>query len=70
MNNIMHDLWYQYGFDEASGNFQDTNYGKGGVGGDYVNADAQDGSGTNNANFGTPFKKLAFVIEGNTNLLV
>jgi hypothetical protein len=22
MNNIMHDVWYQYGFDEASGNFQ------------------------------------------------
>ena len=21
-NNIMHDLWYQYGFDEAAGNFQ------------------------------------------------
>jgi hypothetical protein len=22
MNNIMHDVWYQYGFDEASGNFK------------------------------------------------
>lgn len=54
MNNIMHDLWYQYGFDEASGNFQENNYGKGGQGTDYVNADAQDGGGTNNANFGTP----------------
>jgi hypothetical protein len=54
MNNIMHDVWYQYGFDEQSGNFQENNYGKGGIGGDYVNADAQDGSGTNNANFSTP----------------
>ncbi len=54
MNNVMHDLWYQYGFDEQSGNFQQNNYGKGGQAGDYVNADAQDGGGTNNANFGTP----------------
>jgi len=54
MNNIMHDVWYQYGFDEQSGNFQDNNYGNGGFGSDHVNADAQDGSGTNNANFGTP----------------
>ncbi len=53
-NNVMHDIWYQYGFDEASGNFQENNYGKGGRGSDSVNADAQDGSGTNNANFGTP----------------
>ncbi len=53
-NNIMHDVWYQYGFDEASGNFQENNYGKGGTGGDSVNADSQDGSGTNNANFATP----------------
>ncbi len=53
-NNIMHDVWYQYGFDEASGNFQENNYGNGGAGSDSVNADAQDGSGVNNANFGTP----------------
>jgi hypothetical protein len=53
-NNIMHDVWYQYGFDEASGNFQENNYGKGGSGSDSVNADSQDGSGTNNANFATP----------------
>ena len=53
MNNIMHDVWYQYGFDEASGNFQFNNYGNGGIGNDYVFADAQDGSGANNANFFT-----------------
>ncbi|WP_299685959.1 M36 family metallopeptidase, partial [uncultured Dokdonia sp.] len=53
-NNIMHDVWYQYGFNEASGNFQENNYGNGGAGSDSVNADAQDGSGTNNANFATP----------------
>lgn len=54
MNNIMHDVWFQYGFDEASGNFQQNNYGNGGLGGDFVFADAQDGSGINNAAFGTP----------------
>lgn len=54
MNNMMHDIWYQYGFDEPSGNFQTLNYTGGGLGNDVVYADAQDGSGTNNANFGTP----------------
>lgn len=54
MNNILHDILYQYGFDEISGNFQENNYGNGGAGSDSVNAEAQDGSGTCNANFGTP----------------
>ncbi|MCB0464859.1 MAG: T9SS-dependent M36 family metallopeptidase [Aequorivita sp.] len=54
LNNIIHDVMYQYGFDEASGNFQENNYGNGGLGSDSVNAEAQDGGGTNNANFGTP----------------
>lgn len=54
MNNMMHDIWYRYGFTEEAGNFQDNNYGNGGLDDDYVNADAQDGSGTNNANFSTP----------------
>lgn len=53
-NNFNHDLWYAYGFDEGSGNFQQTNYTGQGVGNDFVVADAQDGSGINNANFGTP----------------
>jgi hypothetical protein len=53
-NNVMHDVTHAYGFDESSGNFQVNNYGKGGLGNDYVRAEAQDGSGTNNANFGTP----------------
>ena len=43
-----------YGFDEAGGNFQENNYGNGGLGSDFVWADAQDGAGTNNANFATP----------------
>ncbi len=53
-NNILHDVMYRYGFDEASGNFQVNNYGNGGAGNDEVFADAQDGGGLNNANFATP----------------
>jgi hypothetical protein len=53
-NNLHHDLIYVRGFDEAAGNFQVTNYSGDGVGGDAVRAEAQDGSGTNNANFYTP----------------
>lgn len=53
-NNIMHDVFYQYGFDEESGNFQEDNFGRGGREGDSVVANAQDGSGNNNANFATP----------------
>ncbi|WP_447138686.1 M36 family metallopeptidase [Micromonospora sp. LZ34] len=68
-NNVMHDYLYGLGFDEASGNFQVDNFGRGGSGNDPVLAEAQDGwdfgcmSGPptpvairclNNANFGTP----------------
>ena len=53
-NNVVHDVLYQYGFDEPAGNFQFNNYGRGGAASDPVQADAQDGSGTNNANFSTP----------------
>src|SRR5690554_135062 len=54
VSNVMHDVWYRYGFDEVSGNFQQNNYGNGGVGNDAVQAQGQDGGGTNNANFATP----------------
>jgi extracellular elastinolytic metalloproteinase len=52
--NMVHDLYYRYGFDELSGNFQQYNFGKGGKDDDGVIANAQDGSGYNNANFMTP----------------
>ncbi|KAI8805504.1 Fungalysin metallopeptidase-domain-containing protein [Cladochytrium replicatum] len=52
--NTMHDLYYNYGFDEAAGNFQAYNYDKGGSGNDAVLANAQDSFGANNANFATP----------------
>jgi extracellular elastinolytic metalloproteinase len=52
--NIVHDYTYRLGFTESAGNFQTNNFGRGGTGNDSVRAEAQDGSGTNNANFGTP----------------
>jgi len=57
LNNMMHDVWYEYGFDEASGNFQKTNYSNVGQDLDYVFARGQDGADGgpgNNATFGTP----------------
>ena len=54
MNNMVHDVFYRYGFDEEAGNFQANNYGHGGAGNDEVYAQAVDGSGLNNANFSTP----------------
>ena len=53
-NNVIHDKLYRHGFNEAAGNFQENNFGNGGSGSDSVNAEAQDGGGTNNANFATP----------------
>ncbi|KAJ1774095.1 hypothetical protein IW140_000626 [Coemansia sp. RSA 1813] len=52
--NVMHDLSFVYGFDEAAGNFQDINFSGKGVGGDHVVAFAQDGSDVNNAMFTSP----------------
>jgi extracellular elastinolytic metalloproteinase len=52
--NIAHDFTYNLGFTEAAGNFQTNNFGRGGIGNDSVRGEAQDGSGTNNANFATP----------------
>ena len=68
-NNIMHDFAYQYGFDEAAGNFQARNYSGQGFGSDDVEAHAQFGDNNhaqcgaqanndvdcvNNADFSTP----------------
>jgi extracellular elastinolytic metalloproteinase len=53
-NNVVHDVLYEYGFDEVSGNFQENNFNNGGLGDDAVQANAQDGAGYNNANFATP----------------
>jgi len=52
--NWLHDRWYEAGFDEASGNAQKNNFGRGGLGGDPILAEGNDFSGTNNANMNTP----------------
>jgi extracellular elastinolytic metalloproteinase len=49
--NFIHDRLYRHGFIESAGNFQQDNLGKGGAGNDAILAEAQDGSGFNNANF-------------------
>ena len=54
LNNVIHDELYRHGFTEAAGNFQENNFGRGGRASDSVNAEAQDGEGTDNANFATP----------------
>ncbi|MEZ4294534.1 MAG: M36 family metallopeptidase [Polyangiaceae bacterium] len=54
LNNVLHDRLYSVGFIESTGNFQVNNFGNGGSGNDPVLAEAQDGSGTDNANFATP----------------
>lgn len=54
MNNFLHDFWYDRGFDEAAGNAQQDNYGRGGKAGDPIHAEGQDYSGRNNANMSTP----------------
>jgi hypothetical protein len=55
-NNVVHDVMVHYGFTEGAGNFQQTNFTNEGFFRDFdpVFAQAQDGSGTNNANFFTP----------------
>ena len=49
--NLAHDFFYNLGFTEASGNFQTDNFGRGGVGGDPVIAEAQNGLTDNNSSF-------------------
>jgi large repetitive protein len=52
--NWFHDWYYAAGFNEAAGNAQASNFGRGGLEGDALLAEAQDGSGKNNANMSTP----------------
>jgi MYXO-CTERM domain-containing protein len=59
VNNYMHDYWYDSGFNEAAGNAQQSNYARGGLEGDPLHAQGQDGalltpSNRNNANMSTP----------------
>ena len=55
--NWLHDWWYDSGFIETTGVAQLSNYGRGGVEGDPLKAEAQDGAlkgSRNNANMSTP----------------
>ncbi len=62
LSNVIHDIAYQYGFTEAAGNFQQSTYGRGGLGNDAVDSEVQSGADIcnetnpchNNANFATP----------------
>ncbi len=54
MNNWLHDDFYDVGFNEAAGNAQQNNYGRGGEQYDPILAQGQDYSGVNNANMSTP----------------
>jgi hypothetical protein len=54
LNNLIHDTLYRAGFTPAAGNFQENNFGEDGKASDGVQAEAQDGGGTDNANFATP----------------
>jgi subtilase family serine protease len=48
--NFIHDFFYDLGFDEAAGNFQADNFGRGGAGGDALRLNAR-APGRNNANY-------------------
>ncbi|MEP7207413.1 MAG: M36 family metallopeptidase [Casimicrobiaceae bacterium] len=52
--NYLHDWYYDAGFTEAAGNAQADNYGRGGLAGDSLIAQAQDYTGVNNASMSTP----------------
>jgi large repetitive protein len=54
VGNALHDWFYDVGFDEAAGNAQNDNYGRGGQQGDPLWLEAQDYSGLDNANMTTP----------------
>jgi len=54
VNNFLHDLFYDHGFDEPAGVAQMDNFGRGGIDGDPLHVEAQDSSGINNANMATP----------------
>lgn len=81
MLNVMHDFTYQYGFDEAAGNFQVNTYGRSGQNDDVVIGHAQDGGNikdeehTNNANFlptpdGIPGRMQVYLWNTTTNNLL
>lgn len=61
--NFLHDWFYDAGFDEKSGNNQNDNFGRGGLGKDALRAEAQDYSGRNNANAQVPPDGQAAILQ-------
>lgn len=63
--NLMHDVWYKYGFHEQAGNFQMNNFNKGGIGNDPVLAQGLDNVyyARNNATFGTPPDGMSGIMQ-------
>ncbi|KAH6592222.1 hypothetical protein BASA50_008212 [Batrachochytrium salamandrivorans] len=49
--NTAHDVFYEYGFTEPAGNFQQDNFGRGGIGGDPVIINVQSSKRENSASF-------------------
>jgi len=70
--NWFHDVIYGLGFTEGFSNFQSDNFGRGGLGGDAISLDIQDGAGTNNAQFfgngvdGASARVQMFIFDGPT----
>jgi Tol biopolymer transport system component len=52
--NRYHDRLYQFGFTEQARNFQNNNFGRGGLESDFVRAEAQDRTSNNTASSSTP----------------
>src|SRR2546429_6497363 len=70
-SNRYHDRLYGFGFTEAARNFQNDNFGRGGLGGDRLLAEAQDSFGKNNANFsttadGSPARMQMYIFDGSS----
>lgn len=71
VTNWLHDYWYDSGFNEAAGNGQKKNFGRGGIEGDPLQAQGQDSSGEDNANMdpgldGTPPVMQMFVFNASS----
>lgn len=71
VTNFLHDWFYDAGFDEAAGNPQASNFGRGGLGGDSLEALAQFHSARNRADIATPAdgarpRMRLFVFDGPT----
>ena len=58
INNRVHDIFYQFGFTESARNFQQNNFGKGGLGNDFVVAEAQDSEAVSYTHLTLPTKRI------------